>query len=388
MLSSVASVCQRHFSCYQDATLGKVRRPARTSHFPKDLGNSVAVPLHQKILSSKNTRVSFVTRRREGARLCAQKQRNTGRLVCLSSSSSLGVVITGGTKGFGYALSKELLKGGDRVMLCGRDSDRVADAVASLQESVPGCSVYGVRCDVACPGDVSELAAAASRDLGTVHLWINNAAHISEPKPLFEVQQEDLAAVVGTNVLGSILCCREAINLMRKQKGAEGSVPLYHIFNFGFSPWGAALSSAVCTHKATKTGLAQLNTSLADELNRAGIRSIGVHNLSPGMVLTDLLIKGSNPISRRIFNALAEEPETVAASLAPKVRSISGNNGSIEFLTLPDAIRRMVTGLPQIINGGRFFDKQGDRVRVEGDEYKENGVRLLYRNLVKEERQE
>lgn len=100
------------------------------------------------------------------------------------------------------------------------------------------------------------------------------------------------------------------------------------------------------------------------------------------------LCQGSNPISRRIFNALAEEPETVAASLAPKVRSISGNNGSIEFLTLPDAIRRMVTGLPQIINGGRFFDKQGDRVRVEGDEYKENGVRLLYRNPVKEERQE
>ena len=96
--------------------------------------------------------------------------------------------------------------------------------------------------------------------------------------------------------------------------------PTYHIFNFGFSPWGAALSSAVCTHKATKTGLAQLNTSLRKELQTAGVTGIGVHNLSPGMVLTDLLLKGASPVARRIFNALAEEPETVAAALAPKVR--------------------------------------------------------------------
>jgi hypothetical protein len=69
--------------------------------------------------------------------------------------------------------------------------------------------------------------------------------------------------------------------------------PAYHIFNYGFSPWGAALSSAVCTHKATKTGLAQLNTSLRAELRTAGVTGIGVHNLSPGMVLTDLLLKVS-----------------------------------------------------------------------------------------------
>jgi chlorophyll(ide) b reductase len=77
----------------------------------------------------------------------------------------------------------------------------------------------------------------------------------------------------------------------------------------------------VCTHKATKTGLAQLTTSLRAELKAAGVRCVGVHNLSPGMVLTDLLLHGSSPLARRIFNALAEEPRTVAQALAPQVRA-------------------------------------------------------------------
>ena len=57
-------------------------------------------------------------------------------------------------------------------------------------------------------------------------------------------------------------------------------------------------------------------------LSPAGITSIGCHNLSPGMVLTDLLLEGSSPVARRFFNALAEEPETVAAALVPQIKAI------------------------------------------------------------------
>ena len=90
-------------------------------------------------------------------------------------------------------------------------------------------------------------------------------------------------------------------------------------------------------------------------------------------------------MSRRIFNALAEEPETIAAALAPKVRAAAGATGAIEYLTLPDAVKRMVTGVPQIVNGGRFFDKQGNRVTQPGANYKANGVRLLYPDAAREE---
>lgn len=61
----------------------------------------------------------------------------------------------------------------------------------------------------------------------------------------------------------------------------------------------------------------------------AGMRSIGVHNLSPGMVLTDLLLKDASPIARRFFNALAEEPETVAEALVPQIRAMQVKNFSM-----------------------------------------------------------
>ncbi len=53
----------------------------------------------------------------------------------------------------------------------------------------------------------------------------------------------------------------------------------------------AQLSKTACTHKSTKSAVAQLNTSLAEDLAAAGVTHIGVHNVSPGMVLTDLLLK-------------------------------------------------------------------------------------------------
>lgn len=54
----------------------------------------------------------------------------------------------------------------------------------------------------------------------------------------------------------------------------------------------------------------------------AGLHSIGVHNLSPGMVLTDLLLMDASPVGRRFIKVLADEPETVAAAVVPQIRTI------------------------------------------------------------------
>lgn len=109
-----------------------------------------------------------------------------------------------------------------------------------------------------------------------------------------------------------------------------------------------------------------------------GISSIGVHNLSPGLVLTDLLLKDSTPVARRFFNTLAEEPDTAATILAPQIRSVQGSKQSLEVLSPLSAVLKVVTGFPQIISGGRFFDKEGNRVAVTGKRYKDNGVEVLF----------
>lgn len=188
-----------------------------------------------------------------------------------------------------------------------------------------------------------------------------------------------------------------------------------------------------------------------------GVTSIGVHNLSPGMVLTDLLLKvwsectgrrisvpplmhdmngcalskterpnaqDTAPGARRFFNALAEEPETVAAALAARLRAVQvksaawlatstqecqreaqpwimvvrclccctvacvaitvmtpplqGTGTSVEYLNPVSAVGRVLRRIPQIVRGGRFFDGQGRRVAQPGHRYADNGVRQLY----------
>ena len=306
-----------------------------------------------------------------------------------------GVVITGATKGVGYALAREFLMRGDRVCICGRSATRVDAAVAALRAEFPGACVAGTRCDVTDPRDVDAFGDYAAATVGVIHHWLNNAGMVSSRQPLFDIDASEVVRVCNTNLTGAILCCQKAVKLMRRQgvsgTGGSGegsgsgsssnnkSSQRYHVYNFGFSRWGASFSKSTCTHKATKRGLSQLTSALSEELTEAGVECVGVHQLSPGMVLTDLLLEGASPVARRFFNVLAEEPEVVAADMCPKIRAVSGTNSSIEFLTLPDAVRRVATGVPQIVGGGRFFDANGNRIASDGAVgYKENGTRLLY----------
>ena len=57
---------------------------------------------------------------------------------------------------------------------------------------------------------------------------------------------------------------------------------------------------------------------------------------------------------------------------------MQGTNRSINFLSPPSAVLKVARGLPQILNGGRFFDKQGRRVRISGMRYQENGVQIPF----------
>ncbi|KAL2609890.1 hypothetical protein R1flu_028463 [Riccia fluitans] len=293
-----------------------------------------------------------------------------------SDSQGLGIVITGGSSGLGFALARKFLEAKDRVVICGRDETRLNRAIHVLQEEFQGTDVGGLVCDVSRPTDVETFASFASERLGIIDRWLNNAGEVTSKKLLADVDTDEIIRVSGTNVIGSLLCCREAIRVMRGQPLA--AEPRYHIFNMGFSQWGAKFTKSACTHKATKIALTQLTESLSEELKASGISSVGVHNLSPGLVLTDLLLKDSTPVARRFFNTLAEEPDTAATILAPKIRAVEGSKQRIEALSPASAVLKVLTGFPQIISGGRFFDKDGNRVVVAGKQYKDNGVEVLF----------
>lgn len=97
---------------------------------------------------------------------------------CNSSSSgeaSRNVVITGGTRGLGWAMARDFCQAGDRVLICGRDEDTVGHATRALWGQCGRDSALGVACDVSRADDVRRLGRFARQALGDIDLWVNCA---------------------------------------------------------------------------------------------------------------------------------------------------------------------------------------------------------------------
>ena len=268
-------------------------------------------------------------------------------LKIMNGDQSLGVVITGGSKGLGYAFASEFLAAGDRVVICGRNSGQLEEALHALRLAVPEGEIYGIGCDVGDPSGARSLVDFAVAKLGRVDRWINNAGTAGILKrPLWELDADDILETCTTNLAGSIMMCAEAVNFMQHQPSSER--PCYHIFNMGFSLTGVTLSRSAVPHKASKRGVAELTHFLSRELKSAGVKSIGVHELSPGLVLTELLLRDATEKASRFLKVIAEKPEKVASILVPKIRSVTARNTRLRYEPLAKMVFRILVGMPRI----------------------------------------
>jgi NAD(P)-dependent dehydrogenase (short-subunit alcohol dehydrogenase family) len=125
-------------------------------------------------------------------------------------------VVTGGTRGIGYAIAGSLLQHGAAVAICGRTEKSTQDAVASL--SKPGGTITGVGADVADRAQVARLFAHADSKLGGVDIVINNAG-VGVFSPMADLSADDWHKVIGTNLTGVFHCCQEAVPRLRKRGG-------------------------------------------------------------------------------------------------------------------------------------------------------------------------
>lgn len=287
-------------------------------------------------------------------------------------------MITGATKGVGIALAEKFLRLNDTVVISSRSEDNVQDAILSLRQRLPNAQVYGYVGDVGKHEDVSKLMEFATEALDTVNAIICNAGTVGNTRaPLIEQDPDNLREVIETNLLGSIYCAREAITISKSLKQTQ---PI-HVFLMDGSGTRGGATPGYCAYGASKRSIPQLVSSLNAESKKAG-DNVCFHNLSPGMVLTDLLLKGnkdSSPIVRRVFNFLAEEPPTVADELVPRIKGIidTEKRGTYTaFLTPAKAVYRLVTGFLLGFRRNLFFDEaSGRRIDTSG-KYNENGVRL------------
>ena len=120
--------------------------------------------------------------------------------------------ISGSTQGIGFAIALQLLKEGASVVINGRTEDRVKEAVAKLQQQVPGATVSGVAADFSKAADVNKLI----EKLPVVDILVNNAG-IFEPKPFEEITDEEWLRFFEVNVLSGVRLSRHYFQHMLQQ---------------------------------------------------------------------------------------------------------------------------------------------------------------------------
>jgi NADP-dependent 3-hydroxy acid dehydrogenase YdfG len=158
-------------------------------------------------------------------------------------------------------------------------------------------------------------------------------------KPFLEASADDLQAVTQTNLRGALLCTRAAICAMMSNPGRDER-RRGHVFNMDGAGADGLATANYAAYGATKAGIASLMASLTAECDAAGL-NVGVHTLSPGMVLTELLLDGATERNKQVFNVLCEHPETAAAYLVPRVRSVVARQSSMEYI-------RVLTSAPPL----------------------------------------
>jgi len=171
--------------------------------------------------------------------------------------------------------------------------------------------------------------------------------------------EAEIAAVVATNVIGSILGTRAAILTMSKQQTGG------HIYNMDGAGSDGGATPNFAAYGASKYALVSLHKSVKAELKEVKMSDrIGLHRISPGMVTTDLLMKGTGrPKAKFFVNVLAESPADSAGFLVPRIREIarrppsSGPDGkpSAAFLTPVKALGLLLARLTTGARKDRFL---------------------------------
>ena len=176
-------------------------------------------------------------------------------------------LVTGGGRGIGENIARELASAGMRVAVTGRTEEQVR----TVAQEIDGVALVG---DVTRREDVERWAS----EIGEIDLLVNNAGVDGPPEPFEEHEAEEWWRVFETNVLGVYLCCRAVLPSMQERgRGrivnvASGAAYLPSIRAGGSTAYGA---SKAAVHRFSETLAAQVRDD-----------GIFVFSISPGLVRT------------------------------------------------------------------------------------------------------
>jgi 3-oxoacyl-[acyl-carrier protein] reductase len=134
-------------------------------------------------------------------------------------------IVTGGSKGLGFAIAAELSREGVAVAICSRHAGELADASALLSKEAllsreGGGTVFAQACDVTDPEQVSAFTAAAADALGGVDILVNNAGG-AHPGQFETLTDDDWHGDYDVKVMSQVRCTRAALPHLRRSSSAR-----------------------------------------------------------------------------------------------------------------------------------------------------------------------
>ena len=246
------------------------------------------------------------------------------------------VVITGSTRGIGFGLARCFLERGCNVVINGCSPESTRKAMEQLQGYPEHLSA--VSADISSRDDVVRLYDEAVSRFGRVDIWINNAGIGHEMKSAWEVDYGELSRVLRVNIDGAVAGTIIAFQRMKEQGGGK-------IFNMeGLGSEGFMLDG-MTIYGTTKCAVTYFTRSFAHEVRGTSVQ-VGV--LSPGMVVTDMLLRTVSDGSaeslkkKKFFNIMADEVETVAPFLTGKILAATAQSPRIRWLSKPRMMRKIL----------------------------------------------
>lgn len=237
-------------------------------------------------------------------------------------------VVTGGTRGIGFAIVETFLKNGASVALFGSRQETVDKALAKLKAENPDWDVMGLAPDLTDYAAVEAAMAKVTEAFGRIDILVNNAG-ITKDGLLMMMKPEDFDAVIAANLRGAFLCMKAVARQMVKQRYGR-------IVNLS-SVVGLRGNAGQVNYAASKAGVIGMTKSLAKEL--AG-RNITVNAVAPGFIDTDMTA------------ALTETAKNAALGSIPMGRMGTPENVAKAVAFLADEDAGYITGQVLAVDGG------------------------------------
>lgn len=248
------------------------------------------------------------------------------------------IFITGSTRGIGFWLAVSFLKAGCRVTINGTTPETVNAALDRLDKMMPGSPVTGFAGDVTIFEQVQKMCQHAAEQSGPIDIWINNAGIDQTLVMAWELEPCEYTRIVNINIVGMINGTRVAFKHMMDNGGGF----LYNMAGFGSD---GRMMEKMGLYGTSKRAVDYFTRSLMKEAKGTNVK-VGL--ISPGMVMTDMIYnrigdRVDDSRTRKVFNILADKPETVTPYLVGKILGNSRNGADIRWLGSMKATWRFLT---------------------------------------------